>query len=113
MEVAVTAASRPPFTLHSAIARDKAISHRCLPVQDTFQSKLDKTSARLCTVNLHFPSLSPFVAEPSRTEERKGSETHLTYNVTKNTCFRYEAKTGKERNLVIFKDITMNEYING
>jgi len=28
-------------------------------------------------------------------------------------CFRYEGKIGKERNLVIFKDIPMNNHING
>jgi len=28
-------------------------------------------------------------------------------------CFRYEGKTGKERNLVIFTDTLMNNLING
>ena len=37
----------------------------------------------------------------------------LRYTVKSNFCFRYERKTGKERNLVTFSDIPMNKHING
>jgi len=33
--------------------------------------------------------------------------------VKTNPCFSYEGKTGEERNLVIFKDTPMNNYMNG
>ena len=36
-----------------------------------------------------------------------------SYTVKTNPCFRYEGKTGKMRNLVIFKDNPMNNHING
>ena len=35
------------------------------------------------------------------------------YTVNTNPCLRYEAKTGEERNLVVFHDILMNNHING
>jgi len=35
------------------------------------------------------------------------------FTVKTNPCFRYEDETGEERNLVNFKDTSMNNLING
>jgi len=38
---------------------------------------------------------------------------NLDYTLETNPGFRYEDKTGEERNLVIFEDAFMNNHING
>ena len=37
----------------------------------------------------------------------------LKLSVKTTPCFRYEGETGEERNLVIFKDTSMNNHIKG
>jgi len=39
--------------------------------------------------------------------------TQVRYTVKTDLCLRYEGKTGKERNLVTFKDAPMNNRIDG
>ena len=43
----------------------------------------------------------------------KKRHTEIRSTVKTNLCFRYEGGTGEERVLVNFKDIPMNNHING